>query len=166
LPTLTISTVGGVAAPAAPAGSFTTADFALPTGTTNPVPVTLIANNIPLGTVFSVKLIRQFGNPTTVNSSQSTGTFASATATADVTFPSGQISVLNVYANFTLPQTAALFPLIDGEPMDQVLVGANYGEPSTITLRTRSGKEVRADQLSHEDQVKLARAWEAFSRNR
>lgn len=164
LPAVTISSVGGVASPATPTGSYTTADVSLPSGTTNPVPVTVTVNNIPLGTVFTVKLIPQFAAATTVTSSGASGSFASSTATANVTFPNGQISTLNAFASFTL--TASLMPLIDGEPAEQVLVGATFGEPSTVTLRTRSGKEITADRLSHEDQVKLARAWEDFSRTR
>jgi hypothetical protein len=148
LPTLRISAVGGVAAPANPSGSYTTADVSLPQGTTNPVPVTLTASSIPVGTIFTVKLIPQAGDPTTGNSGPSTGTFASSTATANVTFPSGQVSVLNASASFTLPaQVAGLFPLIDGEPVERVMVAAGYGEPSTVTLITRSGKEVPAEQV-------------------
>ena len=164
LPLLTISSVGGVASPAIPTGSYTTADVSLPAGTTNPVPVTLTVNNIPLGTVFTVKLIPQFATATTVTSSGASGTFTSSTATANVTFPNGQISTLNAFAGFTL--TAGLFPLIDGEEVEQVLVGANYGEPSTVTLITKTGKEVRVDRLPPPEQVKLARAWEDFLRAR
>jgi hypothetical protein len=148
LPTLTFSSIGGVAAPASPGGSYTTADVSLPQGTTNPVPVTLTASNIPVGTVFTVKLIPQAGDATTVSIGPSTGTFTSSTATANVTFPSGQVSVLNASASFTLPaQVAGLYPLIDGEPVERVMVAAGYGEPSTVTLITRSGKEVPAEQV-------------------
>ncbi len=148
LPTLRISAVGGVAAPANPSGSYTTADVSLPPGTTNPVLVTLTASNIPVGTIVTVKLIPQAGDPTSGNSGPSTGTFASATATASVTFPSGQVSVLNAFASFTLPAlVAGLFPLIDGEPVERVMVAARYGEPSTVTLITRSGKEVPVEQV-------------------
>jgi hypothetical protein len=162
LPLLTISSVGGVASPAIPTGSYTTADVSLPAGTTNPVPVTLTVNNIPLGTVFTVKLLPQFAVATTVSSTASSGTFASATATANVTFPNGQISTLNAFAGFTL--TAKLFPLIDGEEVDQMMVAATYGEPSTTTVVTKSGREVRADRLSVEAQARLARAWESLLR--
>ncbi len=148
LPTLTFSSIGGVAAPATPGGSYTTADVSLPQGMTNPVPVTLAASNMPVGTVFTVRLIPQAGAASTVNTGPSTGTFSSSTATASVTFPSGQVSVLNASASFTLPaQVAGLYPLIDGEPVERVMVAAGYGEPSTVTLITRSGKEVPAAQV-------------------
>lgn len=163
-PTLTISSVGGAVSPAMPSGSFTTADVSLPQGTNNPVTVTLAANNIPVGAIFTVKLIPQFAAPTIVSSSPSTGTFSNATANANVSLPSGQVSVLNAHVSFTLPQqTAALFPLIDGEPVERVLLAAGYGEASTLTLITPSGKEKRMDQLAGDDQRKATRALEVMS---
>ena len=88
------------------------------------------------------------------------GAFAISTATANVTFPNGVISGLQAFAGFTL--TASLAPIIDGEPADQVLLAAGYGEPSTLTLVTKSGKEIPVSQLSHADQVKVAMAFEAM----
>lgn len=167
LPTLTISSVGSVAAPGTPGGSYTTADVALPLGTTNPVSVTLTVTNTPVGTIFTVRLLPQFGGTATnVTSTATAGTFASATATANVTFPTGAVSVLNAFGSFTLPTlTAALFPLIDGEPVDQILVAATYGAPSTVSLVTRSGKEMPVAKLSPEDQVRVMMAWEALQKS-
>jgi hypothetical protein len=162
LPTLTISSVGGVAPPTTPGGSYSTPDVPLPPGTSNPVTITLTATNTPLATQFTVKLRPQFGAATTATSTPSSGTFETATATANVSFPLGQVSVLNVFASFTLPQVAALFPLIDGEPVEQILVAANYGEPSTVTLITKSGREVRVDQLPPSDLGALAKGFEAL----
>ncbi|MGH7754061.1 MAG: hypothetical protein ACREN5_14740, partial [Gemmatimonadales bacterium] len=162
LPTLTITSVGGVAAPGMPTGSYVTADVSLPSGTTNPVSFTLTAAHIPVGTVFTVRLIPQSGTFSTVPSTPSSGTFATSTATASVSFPIGQVSVLNAFASFTLPQLASLFPLIDGEPMDRIMVAATYGEPSTVSLVTKSGKQVPVAQLPLEDQLRLATAWEAL----
>lgn len=159
LPTLAFTSVGGVAPPAAPTGSFTTADVTLPPTTTNPVSVTLTATNTPAPTAYTIKLLPQFASPVsqTVNSS---GAFAISTATANVTFPNGVISGLQAFAGFTL--TASLAPIIDGEPADQVLLAAGYGEPSTLTLVTKSGKEIPVSQLSQADQVNVARAFEAM----
>lgn len=148
LPALTFASIGAVPAPSVPGGSYSSADVNLPQGTTNPVPVTLAASNIPVGTVFTVRLIPQFASSTSYSTSASTGTFSSSTASVPVTFPSGQISVLNAYASFTLPvQVAALYPLIDGEPVDRVMVAANYGQASEVTFFTKSGKEMKADRL-------------------
>jgi hypothetical protein len=148
LPSLTFSSIGTTPSPAAPTGSYSSADVSLPPGTTNPVSVNLAANYIPVGTVITVRLIPQFAASTSINTSPSTGTFSSSTASVPVTFPTGQISVLNAYASFTLPtQLAMLYPLIDGEPVDRVMVAANYGEASTVTFFTKSGKERKADQI-------------------
>lgn len=162
LPTLTISSVGGIASPTTPSGSYSTPDVPLPPGTTNPVTITLTATNTPLATQFTVKLRPQFGAAATATSTPSSGTFETATATANVSFPLGQVSVLNVFASFTLPQVAALFPLIDGEPVEQILVAANYGEPSTLSLVTKSGKTVTMDRLSPDEQRRVALVWEVL----
>jgi hypothetical protein len=157
LPRLTISAVGGVASPSTPSASYTSADVALPQGTNNPVTVTLSAANIPAGTVFQVKLIPQFTGSTIVDSFPSTGTFASSTATANVTFPLGQISVLNASASFTLPtQIASALPLIEGEPVERVLLASEGGE-GALRLETRSGKEYPAEKILGEE--RLAAFW-------
>lgn len=146
LPTLTISSVGGVSPPSTPAASYTTADIALPAGTTNPVSITLNVTNTPIDTIFKVKLIPQFAAHTVVSAAALTGNFASSTTTASVTFPAGQVSIINAYAEFTLPsQMAGLYPLIDGEPAERVLLAAAYGEGSTVTLISKSGKQMRVD---------------------
>ena len=159
LPTLAFTSVGGVAPPAAPTGSFTTADVTLPPTTTNPVSVTLTATNTPAPTTYTIRLLPQFASPVFLNVN-SGGSFAVSTVTADVTFPNGRISGIQAFAGFTL--TASLAPIIDGEPADQVLLAAGYGEPSTLTLVTKSGKEVPVSQLSHADQMKVAMAFEAM----
>ncbi|MDX2250922.1 MAG: hypothetical protein NW202_01430 [Nitrospira sp.] len=159
LPTLTISSVGGIATPAVPAGSYTTADVTLPAGTTNPVPVVLTVTNTPVPTTFTVRMVPQFANPVSTTATSS-GALALSTATASVTLPTGRISGLQAYAGFTL--TASLAPIIDGELADQVLLAAGYGEPSTLTLVTKSGREVPVAELSHDDQVKVAAAFDAL----
>ncbi len=165
LPTLKISSVGGLAIPTDPAGTFTSADLTLPDGTTNPVPVTVTATNTPVPTTFTIKLIPQFADTTTFTavSSTQTGTFASSTASANVIFPSGFVSVLNAFAEFDLPiQIAALFPPIDGEPVDYIMVAATYGGPSTLSLITRSGKELRVDQLPLKERHAVAQGLAAL----
>ena len=148
MPTLTFSAVGGVAAPGTVAGSYVTADVSLPQGTTNSIPVTLRATNIPVGTIFTVVVAPQANFANTFNSAQSIGTFSSSMATASVDLPAGQVSLLKAFGSFTVPvQVAALYPMIDGEPVDRVLVAATFGGLSMVTLITRSGKEVPADRL-------------------
>ena len=138
LPTLTISTVGGIAAPAIPGGLYTTPDLTIAGGTLNPVLVTLTATNVPVGTVFLIKVIPEGGVEVPFTSTPATGTFASSTATVNVNVPYGQTSLLYAYVNYT--QVATLFPLIDGEPVERVLLVAVYGEASSALFITQTGK--------------------------
>ncbi|MEW6246474.1 MAG: hypothetical protein AB1555_07175 [Nitrospirota bacterium] len=148
LPTLRITQVGGLTTPATPTGSYSTADVVLPGGTANPVQVTLAVTNTPFPSSFTVKVVPRSGSPSTVTASAVPGgTFASATYTANVTLPTGQVSLLNAFGTFTLPQLAGLFPPIDGEPVDHVLMAASYGEDSEAFLVTKSGKIARAGSV-------------------
>jgi hypothetical protein len=98
-----------------------------------------------------------------VPSTDHTGTFASSSATVSVTLPVGQVTVLQAHAAMTLTgQSASLFPLIDGEPVERVMVAATPGQPSTLSLVTRSGKEVSVKDLDPDERVRVALAWEAM----
>jgi hypothetical protein len=163
VPTLAIASIGGQALPSTTEASYFVPDVTLPLGTANPVPVALSATNTPVGvpTAMAVRLLPQSGSWTDVPVTTHTGTFASSTASADVTFPVGRVSVVQAIASFTLTgQTASLFPLIDGEPVERVMVAATPGAPSTVSLVTQSGREVGLDQLRAEDRIRVALAWE------
>lgn len=166
VPTLAIASIAGVAVPANPVSSYSTPDITLPLGTANPVPVVLSATNTPVGspTVITVRLIPQgTASAVTVASTNHTGSFASSTATANVTLPVGQVTVLQAHAAMTLTgQTASLFPLIDGEPVTQVAMAAYPGHPSSLSLITRSGREVALDKLTPQERTRVAQAWQAM----
>jgi hypothetical protein len=162
IPTLAISSIGGQSLPANPAASYFAPDITLPLGTANPVPIGVSATNTPVGapTSIAVRLIPQTGSWTDVPVTNQAGTFSSSSGSADVTFPVGRVSVVQAIAAFTLTgQTASLFPLIDGEPVERVMVAATPGLASTLSLVTRSGKEARLDQMRFEDQLRVAQAW-------
>ncbi|MBA5875575.1 MAG: hypothetical protein GDA66_13630 [Nitrospira sp. CR1.2] len=164
-PSLRIASIAGVAMPPVPIGSATTPDVTLPVGTGNLVPVVLTANNIPVPTLFTVQVhVPTTSSPmVTVTSGASSGSFASSTATANVTLAPSQVSVLIVYANFNIPPTIArLLPLIDGEEVDHVMMAAELGETSSASLVTKHGKKVDLDQLSRENQLRVATAFEAL----
>ncbi len=167
VPTLAIASVGGLAVPSTQMASYSVPDMTLAQGTPNPVPVVVNVTNTPVGspTEIRVRLLPRAGGTTTVTvpATDHTGTFASSSATANVTLPVGQITVLQASAAMTLTgQVASLFPLIDGEPVQQVVVAAAHGESSSVSLVTNSGREVRLDELRVEDQIRVARAWEAM----
>ncbi len=164
-PSLRIASIAGVAMPPVPIGAATTPDVTLPVGTGSLVPVVLTASNIPVPTLFTVQVhLPTTSSPmVTVTSGASSGSFASSTATANVTLTPSQVSVLIVYANFNIPPTIArLFPLIDGEEVDHVMMAAGFGETSSTSLVTKHGKKVDLDQLSREDQLRVATAFEAL----
>jgi len=143
-PSLTIASIGGIAAPASPGGSFLAApDILLPTGTTNPVAVALTASNIPLGTVIQVTATPQSGSKTTAISSGLAGTVASSTAAASITLSLTQTNVLTATATFPLVASAGAGPTYaEGEEVTHVRVAAVLGGTSRVTYLTRSGREV------------------------
>ncbi len=76
-----------------------------------------------------------------------------------MTFPPGFVTVLNAFAEFELPtRLAALLPEIDGEPVQRIVVAAEPRSTSTVSLITKSGRRVRADELTAGEQLKLAQA--------
>jgi hypothetical protein len=162
LPTISIASVGGAAAPAAPGGSFTQADVTVPQGTANPVPVVVAATNTPLGASVRVVMVPQAGASTTSAPLTLSGTFSSSSVTTSVTLPAGSVSVLQAWATMTLTgQIAGLFPPIDGEPVQTVALaspGAD-GKPA-FKLITGSGKERSVDELPAAEQLQVARAWQ------
>jgi uncharacterized metal-binding protein len=101
-PTLRITAVAGVAAPAAPTASFASPDIALPGSTTNPVTVTLAASNIPLGTTITVTVKGLNDAVSSAASSALSGTLASSVASASVTIPTNEPSIISATATFTV----------------------------------------------------------------
>ena len=101
-PSLRIAAVGGVAAPAAPSGSFTIADVVLPASATNPLTVSLAATNIPVGTTVTVTVKGLFGEAFSTASTPLAGTLAASTASAVVTIPTNQPSVVGASVSFPL----------------------------------------------------------------
>ena len=100
-PTLRISSIAGVATPGVAQGSFVTPDITLPAGTTNPVPVTITAANIPVGTVVTLTVLGFVGTVSSVTATLG-GTAASSSATASLTIPTNEPSVVSASATFTL----------------------------------------------------------------
>jgi len=148
-PSLTITSVAGVAAPAAPTGSYAAPDITLPAGTANPMSIALAAANIPLGTTVSVTVKPLNGAASSSTSTALAGTLGASTATASVTIPTNQPSVLSASATFTLASLPGAGPLYaDGEEVEQVRVAAVLGGPSQVTYLTASGRELPASTLT------------------
>jgi hypothetical protein len=147
-PTLRITSVAGVAAPAAPTGSFTTPDILVPAGTANPMTIGLASTNIPLGTTVTVTRKPLNGEVELATSTPLSGTLSASTATASLTIPPNQPSVISASATFTLASLPGAGPVYAaGEEVERIRVAAVLGSPSTITYITKSGREVLADVL-------------------
>lgn len=142
-PQLRIASVGAIAAPGSPLGSFQgVPDVIVPATQANPVSVALEAANIPVGTVVQVLLIPSSGASTTVPSSALAGTNAASTATANVTLPAG-MSVLSATATIDLTIAGAKPVFLDGERVNRIEVAAVYGGSSQLTYITQSGRRIQ-----------------------
>lgn len=138
LPTLTITSVAGVAAPPNPTGS---ADITLPSGTANPVVVTFATTGVPVGNIVKLTVTPSYGAPVTAVSPAITGTTDSGTASVSVTLPTGP-SVLMAQTTYTIVAALgdALSRYAENERVEKITLTAALGRPSTVTLITVSGK--------------------------
>lgn len=141
-PALAITSVAGNPVSGTPSGSFGTPDVTLPAGTTNPISVGLSASNIPPGTTVTVNAV---GIDTAASSVTVTlaGNLAASTATANVTIPTDQASVIFAFATFTATAAAGSGPVfVEGEEVERVTVSAGLGVTSRVAYVTKSGREI------------------------
>lgn len=147
VPTLAITSVAGVAAPASPTG---TGDVSIPVSTPNPATVAFSASGVPVGNTIALTLTPLRGTPSMATSGPLAGSAASSTATASISIPQG-ISTLTASASYTITVAMgnALSVYAQNERVEKVTLLATYGGPSTVKLTTVSGKEyeVPADVL-------------------
>ncbi|WP_395787063.1 hypothetical protein [Aquimonas sp.] len=148
LPSLRISRVGGINAPAAPTGY---ADVVLPTNAPNPVELVLATRNVPLGNTLSIIVTPPSGVPQTVVSGAIAGSLENGTAVANVDIPIGP-SVLLATLTYSVSgaQAQQLSLYTGGEPVVQVELAAQLGAgPGMVTLITEAGRrfEVAASAL-------------------
>ena len=142
-PSLRITAVGGVPAPAVPSGSFTVADVVLPPTTSNPVTVSLAATNIPVGTTVTVTVKGLYDAASSTPSTPLAGSTASSTASASVTIPTNEPSVVGASASFMLAAMTGGAPVyVNGEEVERVRVTSVPAGPSTVAYVTRAGREI------------------------
>ncbi|MBI5908634.1 MAG: hypothetical protein HY848_01565 [Betaproteobacteria bacterium] len=137
-PTLTISSVAGVNAPASPTGN---ADVTLPASTANPVTVVFTTSGVPVGNTVLLTLTPAYGAKVTALTPALTGTTASASASASVDLPVGP-SVLSAQTTYTVVAWLgdALSRFANNERVEKVTLIATLGGPSMAKLITLSGK--------------------------
>lgn len=139
MPSLAITTIGGVPVPANPSGS---GDVTAPLALGNPLPVVVTASAIPVGTVVKLTLNNNSGSVTTVNTTALAGTLQASTATGSINIPTGS-SVLMASTTYTLTVAMgeALKVYASGERVEKVSLAAVLGGEMRVTLITASGKE-------------------------
>ena len=142
-PSLRIASVAGAAAPTSPTGSYTAPDLTLPASTANPVAVVLAAANIPPGTVVTVLSNGLQGGRTSATATLA-GTSSASSATASLTIPTNEPTVITASCTFTLAALDEAPFYAEGEPVEQVRVTAAPDSPTEVIYITRSGREILA----------------------
>jgi hypothetical protein len=139
-PTLRITSIGGASAPANPAGSFSSPDILLPSGTTNPVSIAVAASYIPVGTTVTIRVIPRTGTATSTTTTLS-GVTESSTGTANVSISTTTTTVIMASATFTVAMN------YEGEKIEKAVVRAYPGRESETTYITQSGREIKATEV-------------------
>ncbi|MBI4684011.1 MAG: hypothetical protein HY755_02305 [Nitrospirae bacterium] len=143
MPTLKITSIGGINVPDNPKGSYSQIDVLLPSTTTNPVTVTVSATNIPVGTTITVSVSPQLGSSSKVTGALS-GSLSSSTASVNINIPTANyFTLLTAQATFTV-QTAMYW---EDEKIEKVRVATKMGGGSEVTYITESGKEIPAEMM-------------------
>jgi hypothetical protein len=142
LPSLIITSVGGVNAPASPTGSYATPDITFPSSTVNPVTVVISGSNIPVGTTVTVTVVPQYGASFSGTGLLS-GTEESSSTSVDVDLSIDHPNIIKAEATFT--QSTAMY--WDGEKIEKVKVASTIGKESEILYITEKGNAIRAEEL-------------------
>lgn len=144
LPTLKVTSIGGITVPTTPTGSYATPDIALPVTATNPVTVGIEASYIPTNATVTVTVVPQFGVPATATATL-TGALESSTGSVNVTLSSTYPSIITLTSTFTVQTASNEAPLYaEGEKVVKMRVASVMGGKSTVTYITESGREVEA----------------------
>lgn len=143
MPSLAITSIGGIDVPVVPKGAFGSPDVTLPFNSRNPVTIVVTGTNIPAGTTVTLKATPEVGSV-----SSASGALSGSDASASVSIP---INIVTAYpslitATVTFQLTAANGgPLyVNGERIDKVRVAASLGGASSVVYITESGKEISA----------------------
>ncbi|MBI5694880.1 MAG: hypothetical protein HZC51_03930, partial [Nitrospirae bacterium] len=147
IPSLTITSIGGVPAPEGAIGDFEYPDVNLPYGTQNPVTVGITAANIPLTTAVTVtvRVSPRKGTESTATSTALSGTTESSTATASVNLPASEPAIISVYVSVPVVAMFGDGPVYaEGEKVNEIKVSSTMGGGSELSYITESGREVLA----------------------
>lgn len=139
IPTLTITSIGGVAVPPNPTGA---GDVVLPTDQPNPVAINVAASGIPVGTLVKLTLQAPYADKVTADTTALVGTLQASTASGNISVPAGA-SVIMASTTYALSVAMgdSLKVYAGGERVEKVELAAVLGGAMKATLITVSGKE-------------------------
>jgi hypothetical protein len=149
LPTLRITSVAGVNAPAVPTGN---ADIVLPANTPNPVTVTFATTGVPVGNTVTLTVVPATAASVSAVSPALSGSTDNATASVNINLPSGP-SVLQATTSYTVVAVLGRelgTRYAKGEQVERVTLIASVQGPPAVMLTTVSGKEYRIAALARD----------------
>ena len=149
IPTLRISSVAGVEAPASPTGN---ADIVLPESLVNPVALEVETSGVPLGTTVSIAIRPAIGDAAVFVTDALAGTEAAATATAQVNLPDGP-SVILATVSYTLTEAVAMqspYKELSGEDdlIERIVMETAPDGSLRRTAVTHSGRELDLEAVA------------------
>ncbi|WP_321365275.1 hypothetical protein [uncultured Desulfuromusa sp.] len=143
LPTLNIISIGGKAVPSSSRGLLDSPDIWLDYSTTNPIEITVEAQNIPLlgSPSLTLKAIPSVGDIASAIAPL-VGSDLSSQATVSVPLSTTYPSILTAYVTYELVAVNGQRPVIDGEQIARVKVESSLGGESRLFYITESGREI------------------------
>lgn len=142
MPSLTISSIGGLSVPSVPQGAYRSPDVMLPFNTRNPVTVVVTGTNIPVGQTVTVKASPSVGAVSTASATLD-GSEASSSASVSLTIATAYPSLITASVTFQLSAANGAPLYAQGERVEKVRVSADLGGKSLLTYITTSGKEIQ-----------------------
>jgi hypothetical protein len=150
---LAIQSVGGVAVPASPSGVLANPDVIIPAQQSNPIPIVVSCNNIPLNSEISLIVHPSNGSDVQVVGMNNVGTLAASTATFSLSMPRGGgiiyakcvsgLAGLGADTSLKELRTKSLAETgwtADGERFAKMEITASLGGKQQIAYLTESGK--------------------------
>lgn len=142
MPSLTISSIGGVSSPTVPKGAYGAPDVMLPFNTKNPITIVVTGSNIPTGQTVTVKASPSVGSATSASATLE-GTEASSNASLSLSIATAYPSIITASVTFQLTAANGAPIYAMGELVEKVRVSSALGGRSLVTYITASGKEVQ-----------------------
>jgi hypothetical protein len=138
-PILKFLSVAGLPVPEAPTGIN---DVTIPSGTSDPINVTVGTLNVPVGTIVRVMMVPQVGPAVGVDNAPTTGTDVSASTQIALNIPSGA-STLQASATYTVVASVgdALSRFAQGERVERVTLTSTLGQGNKAIWHTIAGRQ-------------------------